>query len=608
FIRADIDDDDFLLSKVTKALQTEIMPKEGRMYEAITQVMGEVYRAAEHGFTPSEYERARSEFLSKLEALYDNRMTTETSSYISECLRHFLDHEPMPGIEAEHTFYNSVAPLIPVEAVNAMFREMVSRTDHNLVLLCVNPLKEGYEQPSEETLLEAVHRAQASTLEAYEDNARDEPLIPSLPTKGEITEEEEGMYGTTILRLSNGARVIYKQTDFKAGEIVMNAFSPGGSSRYDVEDKYTLRLSSALTGVSGLGGFTSTELQKALAGKQVGVTSSIGSREEHLSGSAVPKDLRTLFELVYLHFQPLKQDDKAASSVMEQTALALRNQAADPMKAFSDSLQTLLYGDDPHLVLLREEDLDKVSYPRALEIYADRFADASDFTFCFCGSFDADSLRLLSEQYLATLPSIGRDDTPVDNGFNMRDGALENVFRQRQEQPKCILASLLHCPVSDSPESELTADALGQVLTMRLLEVVREDMGAAYSIGAGGGVSERSDGSFQATLQVVAPIKPETLDTCRAVIASELQSLAAGGVEPKYLSKVKEYLLKSYREAQRDNSAWLQYIEGYYLKGIDRETGFESLLERLSSADVQALARQLLSSGNSATVVMLPED
>ncbi|MCD8304123.1 MAG: insulinase family protein [Prevotellaceae bacterium] len=608
FIKAEIDDDDFALSKVTKALQTEIMPKEGRMYEAITEVMGEVYRAAEHGFIQTEYERARSEFLSKMEALYDNRLTTETSSYISECVQHFLDHEPMPGIEAEHAFYNAVAPSIPLEAVNAMFAEMVSRTDHNLVLLCINPLKEGYEQPSEEALLEAVHKAQAMDTEAYEDNVRLEPLIPSLPPKGEITEEAEGMYGTTILRLSNGARVIYKQTDFKDNEIVMNAFSPGGSSRYGVEDKYTLRLSSALTGVSGLGEFTSTELQKALAGKQVGVTSSIGSREEHLSGSAVPKDLRTLFELVYLHFQPLKQDDKAASSVMEQTALALRNQAADPMKAFTDTLQTLLYGDDPHLVLLREEDLDKVSYPRALEIYEDRFADASDFTFCFAGSFSVDSLRLLSEQYLATLPSLERDDTPADNGFNLRDGVLENVFPKRQEQPKCILASLMHCPIEDTPESELVADALGQVLTMRLLEVVREDMGAAYSIGAAGGVSERSDGSSQVTLQLIAPIKPETLDTCRAVIASELQSLADNGTEQKYLSKVKEYLLKTYRENQRDNSAWLQYIEGYYLKGIDRETGFESLLERLSSADVQALAQQLLSSGNQATVVMLPEE
>ncbi len=607
FVSASVGDGDFLLSRVTKTFETDIVPKEGRMDEAVTKVMSEVYRAAIHGFTPTEYDRARSEFLSQIEALYNNRQTTETSSYISECVDNFLRNEPMPGIEAEYEFYNALVPEIPVEAVNAVFSQLVSRSDTNLVILSINPEKEGYVQPTEEELLSAVHAAQQLPLEAYEDNVRNEPLISSLPPSGEIVSEEEGMYGTTVLTLSNKVRVIYKQTDFKDNEIVMDAFSPGGSARYGDEDKYTLRLESALIGSSGLGDFTSTELQKALAGVQASVSSSIGTRDEHLMGSAVPKDLRTMFELIYLHFQPLKRDDKAVASLMEQMALMLRNQSLDPMKAFTDSVQTTLYGsDNPHLVLLREEDLQKVSYDRALEIYADRYADASDFTFAFTGNFNVDSLRAYSCQYLATLPVVERDDSPVDNHFNMRDGKHETIFHKEQEQPKCNMVTLMHTPSELTLRQTVVADILGQVLNMRLLEVIREDMSAAYSIGASAGISMRSDGSYLALMQITAPLKPEMLDTCRTVLAQELTRLAESGAEEKYISKVKEYMLKTHKEKQRDNSVWLGYIENYYFRQVDQNTDYESVVSEVTSDDLSALARQLLLSGNSLTVIMMP--
>ncbi len=609
YVQATVDDGDFLLSKVTKAFEVVIVPKEGRMDEAVTKVMSEVYRAVEHGFTATEYGRVRAEFLSDVEALYDNRMTTETSSFASECMENFLENEPMPGIEMEYQLYNVIAPSIPVEAVNAMFSELVGRNDENLVILSMNPEKDDYVQPTEEELLTAVHAAQQMQLEAYEDNAKDEPLIPELPEPGKIVSEEEGMYGTTILTLSNGAKAIYKQTDFKDNEIMMNAFSPGGSSRYGVEDKYTLALESALIGASGLGNFTSTELQKALAGVQASVTPSIGRRDEHLSGSTVPKDLRKMFELTYLHFQPLYRDDKAVASLMEQMAMVLRNQSANPMKAYSDSLQTTRYGaDNPYLVILQEEDLDKVSYDRALAIYDDRYADASDFTFVFIGNFDTDSLRAYTEQYIATLPTVARDDSPQDNHYNVRDGVYECIFQKEQEDPKCMLAIYMHEDAENTPHNAVVADILGQVLDMRLLETVREDMGAAYTIGCNVGISMKSDGTYEYNLRLSAPVKPEMLDTCRVVIEQELNAIAENGAEDKYISKVKEYLLKTYKTNQRENSAWSSYIESYYFHGIDFESGYEQLVNETTSADLSDLAKQLLSSGNRITVIMLPEE
>jgi len=608
FIQASVSDEEFLLAKKTKSFTTTIIPKEGRMDEAITKVMAEVYRAAEHGFTGSEYSRWTSEFSSQLDALYENKDKRETPTFISECVNNFLDNEPMPGLEMEYQLYKQILPNVPVDVVNQMIAQLVSVSDTNLVILNMNPEKEGYVQPTEEELLNAVHAAQHMNLEAYVDNVKNEPLISALPKPGKIKKEENGQFGTKILTLSNGAKVILKKTDFKDNEVLMSAFSPGGTGRYGVEDKYTLEMYDSYISSSGLGNFTKMELQKALAGIQASVSTSVGSREEALGGKSVPKDLRTLFELVYLSFQDPYRDDKSVQSMLQSTAQALRNQNADPMKALQDTLQTTLYGNNPRLVLLKEEDLAKSSYDRALEIYKDRFADASDFTFIFVGNFDEDSIRAYSQQYLATLPKVKRNDKPVDCHFNIQDGKHENIFRNKMEQPSCTFVEFLSAPIENSLHNIVTASVTGQVLTMRLLETIREEMGAAYSVGASAGVRRQTDGSYAVGMQVYAPLKPELCDTSRVVITNELQKLANEGAEENYLSKVKEYMIKSHKEGERQNGTWLSYIQNYYNIGIDSYTDYENVVNSLTIEDVKKMAKLIVNSGNDITVIMLPEE
>ena len=607
FIQAGVDDGDFLLAK-SQAFQTTIIPKEGRIEEAVRVVMAEVYRAAEHGFTVGEYDRARNEFLSQVEALYNNREKTETGNYIQEYVRNFLDNEPCPGIEFENMLYGQVLPQLPVEMTNEMIKSLVSVSDTNLVVLSVNPEKEGYVQPTEAQLLDAIHAAQQMKLEAYVDNVKNEPLIAQLPKPGKIKKEVDGPFGTKILTLSNDARVILKKTDYQDNQVLMRAYSDGGTGRYGVEDKYNLNLAGTLIGASGLGNFTDTELQKALAGIQASVSAQLGTRSEVLSGNAVPKDLRTMFELTYLHFGPLKRDDQAAQSTMNQMKEMLRNQAANPMRAFSDSLQTTLYGaDNPRLALMKEETIDKVSYDRVLEIYSDRFQGANDFTFVFVGNFDNDSIRQYICQYLAPLPKVKRDDKAVDNHFNIREGQYTNRFQRKMQEPQTAMIQYLQAPIKNTLKNQVVADVLGQVLTMRLLEIVREEMGAAYSVSASCGISKISDGTCRANIQIYAPVKPEMCDSALLVIDQELENIARNGAEEKYTSKVKEYLLKTYTENERKNGTWLSYIEEQDRDKLDTYTDYQPTVQAVTSDDIAALAKQILDTKNRITVIMLPE-
>ena len=608
YIEAGVEDGDFLLAK-TPAFQTTIVPKEGRLEEAIRTVMAEVYRAAEHGFTQGEFDRCRNEFLSQVEAQYNNREKTETGVYIHDYVRNFLDNIPIPGIEFENMLYHQTLPQLPVQMTNELIKSLVSVSDKNLVVLSVNPEKEGYVQPTEQQLLDAIHSAQQMKLEAYVDNVKNEPLIAKLPKPGKIKKEVSGPFDTQILTLSNGARVILKKTDYQDNQVLMRAYSEGGTGRYGVDDKYNLNLSGVLIGASGLGNFTDTELDKALAGIQASVSAQLGGRSEFLSGSAVPKDLRTMFELTYLHFAPLKRDDKAAQSALNQMKEMLRNQAANPMRAFSDSLQTTLYGaDNPRLVLMKEENVDKVSYDRVLEIYRDRFQGANDFTFVFVGNFDNDSIRQYICQYLASLPKVKRNDKAVDNHYNIREGQYTTRFQRKMQEPQTAMILYLQSPIKNTLKNQVVADVLGQVLTMRLIEIVREEMGAAYSVNASCGISKISDGSCRTNIQIYAPVKPEMCDSALLVINQELQKIARDGAEDKYISKVKEYLLKTYTENERKNGTWLSYIEEQDRDQLDTYTNYQPTVQAVTSDDIAALAKQILEAKNCITVIMLPEE
>ena len=237
-------------------------------------------------------------------------------------------------------------------------------------------------------------------------------------------------------------------------------------------------------------------------------------------------------------------------------------------------------------MLTNEESVDKVSYDRVLDIYKDRFQGANDFTFVFVGNFDNDSIREYICQYIASLPKVKRNDKPVDNHFGIREGQYTNRFLRKMEEPQTAMIQYLQAPVENTMKNQIVADVLGQVLTMRLLEIVREDMGAAYSVSASCGLSKVSDGSTRANIQVYAPVKPEMCDSALLVIDEELQKVAREGAEDKYVSKVKEYLLKTYTENERKNGTWLGYIQEYDRDHLDTYTGYPQAVQAVTSDDI----------------------
>ena len=397
-----------------------------------------------------------------------------------------------------------------------------------------------------------------------------------------------------------------KKTDFKDDEVVMSATSKGGSSLLPESDLVNAKVYNMVIGFSGLGNFSSTELEKALAGKQANVNLTLANLHEGASGKSTPKDLETLFQLTYLYFTDIRKDEKGYGQLMNILETNLKNQQLSPDVAFSDSLMATLYSHNPRYASLKLEDLKKINYDRILQIAKERTANAADYTFTFVGNFDEATIRPLIEQYIASLPANGPKEE-WKKVSTYAKGKVENVFKRKMETPKAnAYMYWYNLNVPYTLENEVAADAAGQVLSMIYLKKIREDNGAAYSTGAQGVVSLAGDTPFN-VLVGVCPMNPDKADLALKIMDEEAKKMATT-VDAGMLNKVKELMLKRADEDAKTNNYWVSAINDMDEYGVDTVTKYKDIINALTPEKVAKFVKDVIfAGGNSVKVVMLPE-
>ena len=600
----------YIFAKNKDCFQLFIAPKEGKTNEAVKAVTEEALRASQHGFTATEFARVKDDYMSNLEKQYNNRNQINNDSFGREYCAHYLNNEPYPSIEWTYQMMNMIAPNVGVEMINQLMAQMMPTTDENLVVLNFNPDKEGVALPAESELMGAINAAQEAKLEAYVDNVKDEPLMTVMPKPGKIVKETENkQLGFKELILSNGAKVILKPTTFKDDEIRYKAVSKGGSSLYGPEDWANCQMFDAVIGMSGLGNFSSNELQKALAGKNANVDLSMSTTRESLSGNSTKKDLETMFQMNYLYFTSIKKDEKAVTSLLNMLETQLKNKNTVPMAIFGDSVKNTIYNHSWRERPFNAENVKDINYDRVLEIAKERTANAADFTFYFVGSFDEATIKPLIEQYIASLPAKKGQAEDFKEVTQLATGNVVNEFIQKMETPQATAVMMWHSSLAPyTMDNDIKADITGQVLETLLLKKVREDEGAAYSPNGYAGMSMIGKKPF---IQSVASIsmKPEKKDIVLNIMRESLNEIANGQVEADALQKIKEKMLKDYDTNAKSNGSWINMLNTYNDYNLDLFNGYKEAVNKVTAADISNFVKtQLLSAKNRIEVIMLPQE
>ena len=607
FLQGSVDYGQYLLSKTKDAFEVSVLPKEGQTEAALKAAFIEARRAAQFGFTATEYQRYKSNFISQLEKQYSNKEKRYNSQFVNTYVQNYLAKEPIPSLDDYYQVMKQLAPALPLEAVNELMKGFFEDKDSNMVVLNFNQEKEGAVYPTEASLKKAIDEARATQIEAYVDNVKNEPLITTMPKAGKIQKEVAGKkFDYKELTLSNGAKVILKQTDLKKDQVILSGEGFGGSSLYGEADFANIKMFDDVIEASGLGNFSHTELEKALAGKIASASLSLSSDRAHISGSSTPADVETMLQLVYLYFTNINKDQESYDNMMKTTELMLKNKLLQPESVFSDSLSLTLTCHDKRQAPLATEDLKNVSYDRILQMAKEQTSNAAAFTFTIIGNYDEATIRPLIEKYLGALPSQkkivkGKD---VEKLFK---GEVINDFTRKMETPKAIaVMTWMNDKMDYSLLNVIRTSMVGQILTMIYTEKIREEASAAYSVAAQSGIS-RDDFRTLTQLLVYCPMKPEKGDIATKIMKEEVENLAKS-VDAEKLNKVKEYMLKDIDDQAKTNNYWLRQINRLRLFGVDTHTDYKATVQAQTPESIAAFMQEFLKPGNRAEVIMLPEE
>ena len=601
FVYAGVSFDNYWVAKTKYSFNVTIIPKDD-VKSAFEVAMSEIVRACKTGFNDSELQRVKDQMLSSYEKMYNEREKTDSDDRAQEIIRHFIDNEPTPGIEAEYQMMQQMLPMIPVQIFNDFAKQIL--TKENQVLLVSQPQVEGKTLPAKEEMLSILDNAMNAEYEAYVDEVITDPLIEKMPKKGKIKKEYKGKFGTTVMELSNGAKVIVKPTDYAADQIAFNAFSIGGQFNA-LENKEAnpseLKLISAAVEASKFGTFDNIKLRKYLAGKNVGISFQMGKAIDNIYGQSTVKDLETMLQLNYLYFTDIRPDAETYNATIEQYRAMLKNAEKNPNTIFMDNVYKTWYDNNPIYTQLKYADLDAANYETMLNVAKKHLDNAADYTFTFVGNVDIDALRPLVEQYIATLPANKKKHDKLVYTGSQAKGQIVNDFKQEMETPSVQVFNVYSDNnIAYSIENEVKLSLLSDVLDIVYTNTLREEEGGTYSPATQAMINPFNNEWTVLYMFVTGDDSKEKL--CKRAHEEFLKLLAEGTNEENF-NKVKDAALNQYQINSKNNSYWQEAIYQNEM-GQDVATNHEAAIKNLTLEEFNAFIKNLYNGNNRMQVIM----
>lgn len=601
FAYAGVNFGDYYVSKTKEALTLIVIPKTDAK-AAFNEALGELLRSVKTGFTNSELARVKEEFKSGIEKAYNEREKTNSDALGQEIIRHFIDNEPAPGVEAEWEIANQMLPMIDVNMLNGAVSSLV--TPNNQVLVVTQPKKAGMLLPTREEMMSIISGNMNKQFEAYVDNVIDEPMIAKMPKKGKITKEEAvPAFGATKLTLSNGATVWVKTTDFAADQVMFYATAPIGKTAYDNSMASNLKVMPLAIESSRLGKFDVNQLQKALADKQIGSSFFIENYSTGFNGASTVKDLESLMQVIYLQFTSLNPDETTYAAFQAQYASILANQATDPNDKFSREVRKTWYDGNIMGQALDANDLKNADYANMLKTAKQNLSNAADYDFIFVGNVDVKTLKPMLEQYIASLPGNPKKTTKMQNKLvTQAKGIKENKFDFPMESPavkEFVVISGNNVPYT--VENDVKMSLMGDILDMIYIRTLREEIGGTYGASSSGAINPRT-GEWYLLYSYDTGEKTKQLLADRAV--ADLENLMKNGADREDFNKVKEAALSQFDINTKKNAYWMNILNSYATLGVDNYSAYQKAVQNLTLNELNTFMKNLYDGKNRVHVTL----
>ena len=570
-------------------------------------ITGELMKAKQFGFNKSELDLAKKDMMSGMEKAHNEKGTTESRNYVEEYLRAFLNGESFPGIDNEFAYYTKMLPEIKVEEVNAVVKKWLE--SKNTFTLLTAPEKGDVKLPTDKELIALTEKGFQQKIEKEEEKTVASSLMTTKPTPGKVVStQKEDAFGAVTYTLSNGIKVTIKPTDFKSDEILMKGIKKGGSNSYGVADKSNVKFATELMDAMGYATFTPTDIEKVLAGKKIEANMVINDVDDEVNCSSTIKDFESMLQLTYLQIMQPRKDEALFNAFKDKQSMMVKFMSSNPQAAFMDTTMKVMSNNNPlgRMVIPTPADFEKLNLDRSMQIYKDEFGSADGYHFFIVGNIKPENAMPLIETYLGSIPAKGVTTAFKDNGVRPVKGNMTMKVNKGKEKKSMIL-EVFTGEVTYTEDLALKARALSEVLNIKVIEELREKMGAIY--GGGFNASVAKEPYERYAIQLYLPCGPENVDKLIDAANVEINKIKDNGPDAKDLDKVKSQWLEKYKTDVKENKFWADKMQSalFWGRDQDRILNYETYINKLTPADIQNTAKQLFTGSNQFISILYPE-
>ena len=579
--------------------------KDGESSQSFHALLMEIEKMRRFGFTEAELERAKTNYLRRLERAAENAGDRRNAELVYPMISHFADNEPILDPAYELEVAKGYMPFIQLEQLNQIAAQVI--TEENRIVLLNSPAREGLAIPTAEELQAIMDSVEEMELEAYEEEVSDQPLVDvATLVPGKITKEASGVFGSTVWTLSNGIQVVVKPTDYRKDEVLFSLKSDGGHSIIpeDLLPSVEGNVFGLWVQSSGVGEFNASALKRKLTGKIAQANPYLEGYSQGINGSASPQDLETLFELVYAYIVTPRFVDSEFEAPMAQLRAIVPNLEQTPNFKLQQELISTLFNNNPRSQIVSSELLDKVSLQSMEAAYSTCFSNMNGALVTIVGNVDPETLKPLVELYLGSLPAGKKPAIWKVNDNRIQKGTIDNHFTVEMETPKTSIINVYTADMPYNLVNTVYMDAVQSVLNMAYIQSLREDEGGTYGASVQKLLLDRPEA--YGGIIIAFDTDPEKQARMTEIVKADIIHVRDNGPSEEYVNKTKENFLKNRQENLISNSFWKQVITSYYDDGLDTFTDYESIVKGITPATLQDFFRDFLSQGNFIDISMSP--
>ncbi len=574
---------------------------------ALKAILTEQVRIERHGFQDSELERVKEQMLAGLETNYKQRDKISNDTYISSIKSNFLYQTPLVDQESYYEFVKAVVPRITVEEVNEAFKKWNTKENISIVITGQDDVQHLTKEE-----IDGIYNVVYSSgdILPFEDELVGKDLLNAKKLKGSKikTEKHLDLFDATEFELENKIKVVYKKADYEKDQVLLYAYSEGGTSLYDVKDLPNAENTSVFASTYGLGEYSNIDIRKIISGKVASSSVTMGHTSESVSGSSTPADIETMFQLMYMRFVQPRVDEDIFIKTKEQNYDIIKKNKDNPNVIMQDSIDLILSNYHPRKLRFTKEYLDQVDMDKMHKIYKERFANAADFTFFIVGNVEKEDLVPMIEKYIGSLPTNSEFEEWRDNGVRGPKGYTKKRIGIKFETPKSFVVNAFSKNMEYVLEDTYLNSVLADILDLRYTENIREKEGGTYGVSVNSSSSKEPEPLYSLTMTFdCEPSKAEYLST---LIYAEIKKIMKEGVSEEEINKVVSNYLKNREQSKKHNSYWLSIISTYYIHDINNNDpdNFENILNAITPEKIKDYTNRMFTGNDHIDVIFSPKE